>query len=133
MRNRSDVTNLKTKLIMRRLYTSLTYEGSTILLLAGYKIIGFKLLLIILSIQALIYTPYLLGVLIRLNKLIWTFSFLFMILTPLSLMVINYNNLILRATFSGIALLMYYLFCWFLKFSVQSWLEKIEYSEFEYE
>ena len=118
---------------MRRLYRTLTYEGSTIVLIAGYRYIGYGILLMILTVTALLYTPYLIKSLINLKKLNWIISFSIMIIVPVILMLFYFQNHLMKMIFFSIALLMFYLFCWILKFSVHSWIEKIEYTEFEYE
>ena len=118
---------------MRRLYQTLIYEGSTIALLAGYKLIGYGILLMILTASAIIYTPYLIKTLIDLKKWKWILTFIIIIIVPLILMLTNSDNPILKTTFYSIALLMFYLFCWILKFSVHNWIEKMEYSEFNFD
>ena len=130
--NNKSTKNQRRLLVMRKLYRTLTYEGSTIALLAGYQLIGYGILLIILTASAIIYSPYLIKTLINLKKWNWIFSFVIIIIVPLILMFINSNNPILKTTFSSIALLMFYLFCWILKFSVHSWIEQIEYSELDF-
>lgn len=133
MKNNNAAKNQRQKLIMRRLYQTLIYEGSTIALLAGYKLIGYGILLMILTASAIIYTPYLIKTLIDLKKWKWILTFIIIIIFPLILMFTNSDNPILKTTFYSIALLMFYLFCWILKFSIHNWIEKMEYSEFNFD
>ena len=128
----SPIKTQRKKLIMKRLYRSLTYEGSIVVLIAGYRYIGYRILLMILTVTALLYTPYLIKSLINLKKLNWIISFCIMIIVPVILMLFYFQNHLMKMIFFNIALLMFYLFCWILKFSVHSWIEKIEYTEFEY-
>ena len=121
------------KLIMRRLHHTLTYAGSSVVLYVGYPIIGYFIVSIILTVTAIIYTPYLIKTLIELKKWKWIITFVIMVVVPMILVyVISYKS-IFKTVFSFIPLLMFYIFCWILRFSIPDWIEKIEYSEMNFD
>ncbi|MCD4818327.1 MAG: hypothetical protein K8S23_06515 [Candidatus Cloacimonetes bacterium] len=133
MINNKTLTNQRQQLIMERLYHTLTYEGSTIALMGGYYFIGYGLVLMILTILAMIYTPYLIKTLINLKKWKWIIAFAIMISAPFIMKLFVSKNYAYKSVWHSISLFMFYLFCWILKFSVQNWIEKIKYSELKFD
>jgi len=121
------------KLIMRRLHHTLTYAGSSAVLYVGYPIIGYFIVSIILTVTAIIYTPYLIKTLIELKKWKWIITFGIMVVVPAILIYMITYKSIYRSVFSFIPLLMFYIFCWILRFSIPGWIEKIEYSEINFD
>ena len=133
MGNRKSAEKQRQKLIMRRLHHTLTYAGSSVVLYVGYPIIGYFIVSIILTVTAIIYTPYLIKTLIALKKWKWVIAFGIMVVVPTILVyVISYKS-IFKTVFSFIPLLMFYIFCWILRFSIPGWIEKIEYSEINFD
>lgn len=119
--NVKDIENQRTKLILNRLYHTLTYEGSTVVILAGYKFVSYGIIISILSITAILYSPYLIKTLIELKKWKWIIAFVIMIISPVILLLLNSNSTILKMIYGSISLFMFYLFCWILKFNVHNW------------
>jgi len=118
---------------MRKLHHTLTYAGSSAVLYVGYPIIGYFIVSIILTVTAIIYTPYLIKTLIKLKKWKWIITFAIMFVVPLILVLIISNKSTFMTIFSFIPLLMFYVFCWILRFSIPDWIEKIEYSEMNFD
>jgi len=133
MENHTNAKKQRQKLIMRRLHHTLTYAGSSVVLYVGYPIIGYFIVSIILTITAIIYTPYLIKTLIELKKWKWIVTFGIMVVVPMILVyVISYKS-IFKTILSFIPLLMFYIFCWVLRFCIPDWIEKIEYSEMNFD
>ena len=130
---RKNAKNQRQKLIMRRLHHTLTYAGSSVVLYVGYPIIGYFIVSIILTVTAIIYTPYLIKTLIALKKWKWVITFGIMVVVPAILIYMITYKSIYRSVFSFIPLLMFYIFCWILRFSIPGWIEKIEYSEINFD
>ena len=130
---RKNAKNQRQKLIMRRLHHTLTYAGSSVVLYVGYPIIGYFIVSIILTVTAIIYTPYLIKTLIELKKWKWIITFGIMVVVPAILIYMITYKSIYRSVFSFIPLLMFYIFCWILRFSIPGWIEKIEYSEINFD
>ena len=123
-----EIENKKQERILKRLNRTLTYENSTIVMFAGYGMVGYAILLMILSFVAISYTIYLIKTLYTLNKTKWIIAFFIMVFAPLLLKLIFLSNIIVETIFSSISLLMFYIFCWILKFYVSRWLEDIKYA-----
>ena len=132
MENQKNADNQRQKLIMIRLHHTLTYAGSSFVLYVGYPIIGYFIVSIILTVTAIIYTPYLIRTLIALKKWKWVITFGIMVVVPAILIYMITYKSIYRSVFSFIPLLMFYIFCWILRFSIPGWIEKIEYSEINF-
>jgi len=130
---RKNAKKQRQKLIMRRLHHTLTYAGSSVVLYVGYPIIGYFIVSIILTVTAIIYTPYLIKTLIALKKWKWVITFGIMVVVPAILIYMITYKSIYRSVFSFIPLLMFYIFCWILRFSIPGWIEKIEYSEINFD
>ena len=133
MKRNISAKNERQKLIMRRLHHTLTYAGSSVVLYVGYPIIGYFIVSIILTVTAIVYTPYLIKTLIELKKWKWIIAFGIMVVVPAILIYMITYKSIYRSVFSFIPLLMYYVFCWILRFSIPNWIEKIEYSEMNFD
>ena len=133
MENQKNADNQRQKLIMIRLHHTLTYAGSSVVLYVGYPIIGYFIVSIILTVTAIIYTPYLIRTLIELKKWKWIITFGIMVVVPAILIYMITYKSIYRSVFSFIPLLMFYIFCWILRFSIPGWIEKIEYSEINFD
>jgi len=133
MENQKNADNQRQKLIMTRLHHTLTYAGSSVVLYVGYPIIGYFIVSIILTVTAIIYTPYLIRTLIALKKWKWVITFGIMVVVPAILIYMITYKSIYRSVFSFIPLLMFYIFCWILRFSIPGWIEKIEYSEINFD
>ena len=132
MKSRKNVEKQRLKLIMRKLHHTLTYAGSSAVLYVGYPIIGYFIVSIIITITAIIYTPYLIIKLIELKKWKWIIAFGIMVVVPAVLVYMITYESIYRSIFSFIPLLMFYVFCWILRFSIPGWIEEIEYSEMNF-
>ena len=133
MENYKNIDEQRQKFIMRKLHHTLTYAGSSAVLYVGYPIIGYFIVSIILTVTAIIYTPYLIKTLIKLKKWKWIITFAIMFVVPLILVLIISNKSTFMTIFSFIPLLMFYVFCWILRFSIPDWIEKIEYSEMNFD
>ena len=133
MKNYINVNNQRQIFIMRRLHHTLTYAGSSAALFVGYPIIGYFIVLNILIVTAIVYTPYLIKTLIALKKWRWVIAFGIMVIVPMLLVyTISYQS-IFRSVFAFTPLLMFYIFCWVLRFCIPDWIEKIEYSEMNFD
>lgn len=133
MKNREDAYNQRQIFIMRKLHHTLTYAGSSAALFVGYPIIGHFIVLIILNVTAIIYTPYMIKTLIKLKRIRWIIAFGIMVIIPAVLVYLISYQSIFRSVFAFIPLLMFYIFCWVLRFSIPDWIEKIEYSEMNFD
>jgi nitrogen fixation/metabolism regulation signal transduction histidine kinase len=133
LKNYVNANNQRRIFIMRRLHHTLTYAGSSAALFVGYPIIGYFIVLIILNVTAIIYAPYLIKTLIRLKKWRWIIAFGIMVIIPAVLVYLISYQSIYRSVFAFIPLLMFYIFCWILRFSIPDWIEKIECSEMNFD
>jgi len=133
LKNLKNTDNQRQKLIMRRFHHTLTYAGSSVVLYVGYPIIGYFIVSIMLTVTAIIYTPYLIKTLIELKKWKWVITFGIMVIVPAVLVYLISYQSIFRSVFAFIPLLMFYIFCWVLRFCISDWIEKIEYSEMNFD
>jgi len=123
-----EIENKKQERMLKRLNHTLTYENATIIMFAGYGMVGLMIILVVLSVIAMAYSIYLIKTLYTLNKTKWLIAFFIMVITPLILKLILPNSIILSTILPSISLLMFYIFCWVLKFYVSKWLEDIKYA-----
>lgn len=133
MENYKNIDKQRQKIIMRKLHHTLTYAGSSAVLYVGYPIIGYFIVSIILTVTAIIYTPYLIKKLIELKKWKWVIALGITVVVPLILVLIISNKSTVMTISSFIPLLMFYVFCWILRFCIPDWIEKIEYSEMNFD
>jgi hypothetical protein len=81
-----------------------------------------KILLIIISVAAILFTPYIFYVLIKEKKYGWIITFFMMTLIPLSLTYILFKDSIFIEALILIPLLSFYIYCYLIKFEVDKWL-----------
>ncbi len=109
---------------LERLQRWLTLEGSSavafLVLLAGVPFIPVILLL---SVAALIFTPYLLFVLFRTGHRGWMVGFAVMVGTPYLLWLLPVSHPVLTVVVRLLPLFMFYLYCWLLRLAVGEWIE----------
>ena len=122
-----EIQNKKQERTLKRLNHTLTYENATIIMFAGYGMVGLMIILVVLSFLAIAYSTYLIKTLYTLNKTKWLIAFFIMVLPPLILKLILSDTIVLDIILPTISLFMFYLFCWVLKFYVGRWLEDIKY------
>ena len=120
--------NKRQERILKRLNHTLTYENATIIAFAAFGMVGYAILLMILSFIAIGYSTYLVKTLYTLNKTKWLIAFFIMVFSPLILKLILSKTIVLDIILPTISLFMFYLFCWILKFYVSKWLEDIKYA-----
>ena len=125
--------NKNEEIIIKRLSISLNYANASIVVLAGYGIAAFGILITILSVMALSYSFYLVKTLYQLKKFYWLITFFIMVFTPLILKFVFFSNAALSIIFSFVSLFMFYLFCWILKLSINQWLENVKYKNMDFE
>ncbi|KAF0162182.1 MAG: hypothetical protein FD188_136 [Ignavibacteria bacterium] len=78
------------------------------------------------ALAALLFTPFLIYVLIKAKKYTWLISFLIVVLLPVLIMLIISSNALYTTSFLLVQLGMFYVYCFVLRFSVIDWVEDIK-------
>jgi hypothetical protein len=118
--------NLQTNNHLTQFGRILNYQLSFAVLTLGYLVLflhqGIFIILIIITLAALIFSPYLLFVLKRENRKGWIYFFLVIVILPAIISTVLYlvNSFLLPLLF--IPLFLFYLYCFLLRFSVNEWL-----------
>lgn len=81
-----------------------------------------QILLLIITIAAILFTPYIFYVLIKENKFGWIITFFMMTIIPLALTYLLFNDSIFIEALILIPLLSFYIYCYLIKFEVDKWL-----------
>jgi len=131
--NTLSAENQRKKLIMMKLHHSLTYAGTSALIFAGYSIIGYFVVITILTVTAIIYTPYLIRTLVQLKKWNWILGFVIFVLSPMILSRLVVRGLLLIQILSSITFFMYFLYCCILRYCLHDWIEEIELKEMDFD
>ncbi|MBN2017926.1 MAG: hypothetical protein JW794_07360 [Candidatus Cloacimonetes bacterium] len=129
--NTLSAENQRKKLIMMKLQHTLTYVGTSALIFAGYSIIGYFVVITILTVTAIIYTPYLIKTLVQLKKWKWIIGFVIFVLGPMMLSRFVVRGLLLIQILSSITFFMYFLYCCILRYCLHDWIEEIDIAEAE--
>ena len=78
------------------------------------------------ALAALLFTPFLIYVLIKAQKYSWLISFLIVVILPVLIMLIISSNALYTTSFLLVQLGMFYAYCFVLRFSVIDWVEDIK-------
>jgi len=130
---RKQVETRKKRKKLQKLYRLLTYESSTIYLLAAIPFVGMAIMMVILSTVNIIFVPFMIKTLYQVRKLGWLTTFLLITLVPLTLAIIFKGNLIAYTIFSSFEMLNFFAYCWIFKFVVKDWLDEFAEDDFEAE
>ena len=107
---------------------SLTVLGSFVgLINFSFSLLGFyldpiKLAIILIAIAAMLFSPYILYVLIIEQKIGWIITFFSMTLFPLLFIYIFFRKALFYDALVLIPLLLFYFYCYLIKFEVDKWL-----------
>ena len=100
-------------------------------LLGVYYLLGFaqslfgitiQMILIIIAVAAVLFTPYIFFVLIKENKFGWITTFFAMIIFPLLLAYLFFRDALFFEALILLPLLSFYIYCYLIKFEVDKWL-----------
>jgi hypothetical protein len=104
------------------LYFVLSSMLTRALILLGLNI--FILLLVIIIGAAVIFTPFMIYVLIKEKHFGWVITFFIMVVLPYPLiLLINYENILLTAWLL-LPVIVFYLYCFLIKYSIDEWLKE---------
>jgi hypothetical protein len=87
---------------------------------------------ILMGFMMLSFFPALIKTLVTLKKWAWLYALPIMLGIPFILKLTT-SNLILKEVFSGGIFLMFFLYCFILKFSVHDWIQEINFSKMDFE
>ncbi len=114
------------RIALKRLYYWLTYERSSIFtFLVMFGGVPFAPLVLILSIAALLFTPFMLRILIQTQHWGWVKAFAIIVGIPCVLLFIPVENRILDAALRFLPLFTFYLYCWLLRMKAEEWMEEL--------
>ncbi len=120
---------------VRRFRLILFYELSTSALVFLHYIAFFTLYytmfftLYLVIIAAILFTPYMMYVLIKEKRYGWIVIFFFMVVLPyLIVLFINFDNILLTAWLL-LPIVLFYLYCFLLKYSVDNWMREYNWEQ----
>jgi hypothetical protein len=114
---------------LSRLSRILNYQLTLGLLVVGYLLLFFSLgvfiIIVIFTLASILFSPYLLFVLIREHKIGWIYFFIIIVVVPILATFILYyfNENLSHLLF--LPLLLFYFYCFLLRFSVNEWIKEI--------
>jgi len=118
---------------MKKLHHTLTYAGTSALIFAGYSIIGYFVVITILTVTAIIYTPYLIKTLVQLKNWNWIITFVIFVIGPMILSHAIARGFLFVKILSSITFFVYFLYCCILRYCLHGWIEDIELSEMSFD
>ena len=112
---------------VRRFRKLLYFELSTsVLFILLY--LGVIILYLVVG-AAILFTPYMMYVLIKEKHYVWIVIFFFMVVLPyLIVLFINFDNILLTAWLL-LPIVLFYLYCFLLKYSVDNWLREYNWEQ----
>jgi hypothetical protein len=118
--------------MLRKLHHFLTYESLAVGFFFGIPFVGMLVVSIFMGMAILSFIPLLIKTLILLKKWNWLIALPIMLGIPFMLKLTS-SNILMREIFSGGIFLMFFLYCFLLKFSVHDWIQEVEYGELDFE
>jgi len=108
---------------IQRLCTLLNFELST----SGMFLLQFlwQITLFLAAFAAILFTPYLLFVLVREKKYFWLGLFIAIVILPMLIILLFLSEHLFYLAFIQIPLLLFYLYCFMLRFDANEWLREI--------
>ncbi|RPI71636.1 MAG: hypothetical protein EHM47_09790 [Ignavibacteriales bacterium] len=108
---------------LQRFCSILNYELSTVLF---YIIHFYWLLTLFLSVlAAILFTPYLIFVLIKEKKYSWLIIFVLLVISPIIIINTFFSKSLFYLAVIQIPVLLFYLYCFMLRFDANEWLREI--------
>ncbi len=108
--------------LLRRLLFWLSYNRYTILLYAGGIVLPMGSIILVLTLLAIVFTPFMLYVLHRNRKYGWIFSFAVLVGGPTILAFVPTGSIVLNTALHFLPLITFYLYCYVLRFSTSEWI-----------
>jgi len=118
--------------MLHKLHHYLTYESFAVGFFFAVPFVGMAVVGILMGFAILSFIPLLLKTLIMLKKWNWLIALPIMLGIPFVLK-LTASNILLRQIFSGGIFLMFFFYCFILKFSVHDWIQEVEYDEMDFE
>lgn len=115
---------------VRRLRAILWFELSTGVLFILYSLGPLAIALIIIA--SLLFTPYMLYVLFKEKRYGWITIFFFMVVLPYIIILLIFYDFILLTAWLLVPVILFYFYCFLLKYSVEDWLKEY-YAHEQYE
>jgi len=115
---------------IRRLRAILWFELSTVVLFIFSFLGPFTIAIIIIA--ALLFTPYMLFVLIKEKRYSWITMFFIMVVLPCILILLMFYDFVLLSAWLVVPFILFLFYCFILKYSVADWLKEY-YTHEEYE
>lgn len=107
---------------VRRFRAILFYELSTSVAFVLFSFYPINLYIIIIA--AILFTPYMIYVLIKERKYGWITIFFFMVVLPYLIYYLIIGDYILLSGWMLLPIIPFYLYCFLIKFSVDDWLRE---------
>ena len=108
--------------MVRRFRELLFYELSTTVVFILHFLGIFLLYFVIIA--AIVFTPYMMYVLIKEKRYVWIAIFFFMVVLPYPVLYLtNIENILLTA-WMLLPIILFYLYCFLIKYSVVDWLRE---------
>jgi len=111
----------------RRFRTILFFELSTSVAFVLFSFYPINLYIIIFA--AILFTPYMLYVLIKERKFGWIIIFFFMVVLPYPVLYLIIGDYILLPAWLLLPVIPFYLYCFLIKFSVDEWLREYNWEQ----
>ena len=114
---------------LSRLSRILNYQLTLGLLVVGYLLLFFSFgvffIIVIFTLASILFSPYLLFVLIREHKIGWIYFFIIIVVVPILVTFIFYYFNENLSPLLFLPLLLFYFYCFLLRFSVNEWIKEI--------
>jgi len=114
---------------IQRLCTLLNFELST----SGMFLLQFlwQITLFLAAFAAILFTPYLLFVLVREKKYFWLGLFIAIVILPMLIILLFLSEHLFYLAFIQIPLLLFYLYCFMLRFDANEWLREMNWKIYD--
>ena len=108
---------------LQRFCSILTYELSTIVLF--FLNFFWQLTLFLAVLAAILFTPYLIFILIREKKYGWITLFILIVILPLIVIILFLSDHLFYLAYLQIPLPLFYFYCFLLRFDAKEWLKEV--------
>jgi hypothetical protein len=114
---------------LQRLCTLLNFELSTsVMFLLQFL---WQITLFLAAFAAILFTPYLLFVLLKEKKFVWLGLFIAIVLLPMLIIILFLSEHLFYLAFIQVPLLLFYLYCFMLRFDANEWLREMNWKIYD--
>ena len=114
---------------VQRLCTLLNFELSiSVMFLLQFL---WQITLFLAAFAAILFTPYLLFVLIKEKKFVWVGLFIAIVILPIIIIVLFLSEHLFYLAFIQVPLLLFYLYCFMLRFDANEWLREMNWKIYD--